>query len=287
VEGEALAALVINKLRGLLKVVAVKAPGYGDRRKALLGDVAVLTGGRFLSEDLGVKLENVELSDLGRAKKVTVDKDNTTIVEGAGKKNEINARIAQIRTQIETTTSDYDREKLQERLAKLAGGVAVLRAGAATETSMKELKERINDAVHAAKAAAEEGYVPGGGVTLLRAKGAAEKAKSKLHGDEKLGADIVLKALEHPLSRIASNAGVDGGVAVSKVLEGKGAFGFNAATCVYEDLGKAGIIDPAKVVVSVLQNAASVAGLLLTCDTMITELKEEESGKKLVAGAVT
>ena len=287
VDSEALAALVINKLRGLLKGVAVKAPGFGDRRKAMLGDIAALTGGKFISEDLGIKLESVELSDLGRAKKITVDKDNTTIVEGAGKKADIQARVAQLRSQIETTTSDYDKEKLQERLAKLAGGVAVIRAGAPTESAMKETKERITDAVNSAKAAAQEGFVPGGGVALIRAGAAIEKAKGKLRGDEKYGAEIVLKALEHPLRLIADNAGFDGSLAVERVKEGKGAFGFNAISGEYEDLVKTGIIDPAKVVKSALQNAASVAGLLLTVDTAVTEYKkEDDSGKKLVAGAV-
>jgi len=285
VDGEALAALVINRLRGMLKCVAVKAPGFGDRRKAMLADIATLTGGKFISEDLGLKLESVEISDLGRASRVEVDKDNTTIIEGAGKKADINARVAQIRNQVETTTSDYDKEKLQERLAKLAGGVAVVRAGAPTETAMKEAKERITDAVNAAKAAAEEGIVIGGGVTLIRAQAAVEKAATKLRGDEKYGADIVLKALEHPLHRIASNAGFDGALVVEKVKESKGSNGFNASTGEYEDLAKSGIVDAAKVVKSAILNAASVAGLLLTVDTMITDLKEGDSSKKLVAGA--
>ena len=286
IEGEALAALVINRLRGLLKCVAVKAPGFGDRRKAMLGDIAVLTGGRFISEDLGVKLENVELSDLGHANRITIDKDNTTIIEGAGKKADVNARVAQLKHQIETTTSDYDKEKLQERLAKLAGGVAVIRVGAATETAMKEAKERVNDAVNAAKAASEEGIVVGGGVALLRAQAAVEKVRAKLKGDEKYGADIVARALEHPLRGIANNAGHDGDVVVEKVKEGRGSFGFNAASGEFEDLLKSGIVDPAKVVKCALQNAASVSGLLLTVDTMVTEVKEEGEGKKLVAGAV-
>jgi len=285
-DGEALAALVINKLRGLVKCIATKAPAFGDRRKALMGDIAVLTGGKFISDDLGIKLENVEIADLGRAKKIVVDKENTTIVEGAGKKSEVQARTAQIRAQIEASTSDYDREKLQERLAKLSGGVALIRAGAPTETAMKETKERITDAVNAAKAAAQEGIVPGGGVALLRALPAIEKAKSKLRGDEKYGADIVAKTLEHPLRTIAENAGYDGGVVVEAVKEGKGSFGFNAKTGEYEDLAKAGIFDPAKVVKSALQNAASVAALLLTVDTMITEYKEEGTEKRLVANAV-
>ncbi|MCY3020502.1 MAG: chaperonin GroEL, partial [Planctomycetota bacterium] len=286
VEGESLAALVINKLRGLMKSVAVKAPAFGDRRKAILADIATMTGAKFISEDLGVKLENVELADLGRAKRVVVDKDNTTIIEGGGKKSEVQGRIAQIKHQLDATTSEYDKEKLQERLAKLAGGVAVIRAGAATDTAMKEAKERVNDASHAARAAAQEGIVPGGGVALLRAQAAIEKAKAKLRGDEKYGADIVAKAIEHPLRTIANNAGFDGGVAVETVKEGKGSYGFNAKTGEFEDLVKAGILDPAKVVKCALQNAASVAGLLLTVDTMITEMKEKGEGKDLVAGAV-
>ncbi|MCW8129906.1 MAG: chaperonin GroEL [Planctomycetota bacterium] len=286
VESEALAALVINKLRGLLKCAAVKAPGFGDRRKAMLADIATLTGGKFISEDLGLKLENVDLEDLGRAKRVEIDKDNTTIIEGAGKKADIAARVGQLRHQIETTTSDYDKEKLQERLAKLAGGVAVIRVGAPTESAMKETKERVNDAVNAAKAAAEEGIVVGGGVTLLRAQAAIEKAKAKLKGDEKYGADIVSKALEHPLRKIADNAGEDGAVVVEKVKESKGSNGYNAATGEYEDLQKSGIVDAAKVVKSAVQNASSVAGLLLTVDTMVTELKSEDQGKKLVSGAI-
>ena len=286
VEGEALAALVINKLRGLVKCVAVKSPAFGDRRKAMMGDIATMTGGKFISEDLGIKLENVELADLGLAKKIEVDKENTTIIEGAGKKADVTARIGQIRHQMETSTSDYDKEKLQERLAKLVGGVAMIRAGAPTETAMKESKERINDAVNAAKAAAQEGIVPGGGVALLRAKDAIEKAKGKLRGDEKYGADIVSKAMEHPLFTIAENAGYEGGVVVEEVKEGKGNFGFNAKTGEYEDLAKAGIFDPAKVVKSALLNAASVAGLLLTVDTMITEYKEDTEGKELVSGAI-
>jgi len=286
VEGEALAALVINKLRGMVKAVAVKAPAFGDRRKAMMADIAVLTGGKFISEDLGLKLESVELTDLGRAKRVVADKDTTTIIEGAGKKADTQARISQIRAQIEQTTSDYDKEKLQERLAKLSGGVAVIRAGAPTETAMKEAKERVNDAVNAARAAAQEGIVPGGGVALIRAQGAIEKAKGKLKGDEKYGAEIVAKAIEFPLRTIAENAGYDGGVVVEEVREGKGGHGFNAKTGEYEDLTKSGIFDPAKVVKSALQNAASVAGLLLTVDTMVTELKPEGEGKKLVNGAI-
>ena len=286
VEGEALAALVINKLRGLMKCVAVKAPAFGDRRKALLSDIAVMTGGKFISDDLGIKLESVELTDLGRAKRIAVDKDNTTIIEGAGKKADVQSRVAQIRAQIDASTSDYDKEKLQERLAKLAGGVAVIRAGAPTETAMKEAKERVTDAVNAAKAAAQEGIVPGGGVALLRAQAAVEKAKTKLRGEEKYGADIVLKALEYPMRTIADNAGHDGTVVVETVKEGKGSFGFNAKTGEFEDLAKSGIFDPAKVVKSALQNAASVAALLLTVDTMVTEVKEKGEGKDLVSGAI-
>ncbi len=285
-EGEALAALVINKLRGLMKCAAIKAPAFGDRRKAMLGDIAVMTGGKYISEDLGLKLESVEVADLGRAKRIVIDKENTTIIEGAGKKADVTARVAQIKHQIETTTSDYDKEKLQERLAKLAGGVAVIRAGAPTETAMKEAKERVTDAVNAAKAAAQEGIVPGGGVALIRAQASIEKVKGKLRGDEKYGADIVSKALEYPCRTIAENAGHDGGVVVEAVREGKGNFGFNAKSGEYEDLAKSGIFDPAKVVKSALLNAASVAGLLLTVDTMVTELKEKGEGKDLVAGAV-
>jgi chaperonin GroEL len=285
-EGEALAALVINRLRGVMKCCAVKAPAFGDRRKAILQDIAIMTGATFISEDLGKKLENVEISDLGRAKKVVVDKDNTTIVEGAGKKADVQARLAQIRHQLEVTTSEYDKEKFQERLAKLAGGVAVIRAGAATETAMKEVKERVNDAANAAKAAGQEGIVPGGGVALLRALAAIEKAKAKLRGEEKYGADIVAKAIEKPAQTIADNAGHEGPVVAEAIKEGKGAFGFNAKTGEYEDLVKAGVIDPAKVVKSALQNASSVAALLLTVDTMVTEFKEKGEGKDLVAGAV-
>jgi chaperonin GroEL len=286
IEGEALAALVINKLRGLLKCNAVKAPGFGDRRKAMMADIAIMTGGKFVSEDLGVKLENIELADLGSAKKITTDKDNTTIVEGGGKKADVQARVAQLKQQIETTTSDYDKEKLQERLAKLSGGIAVLRAGAPTESAMKEVKERINDAMHAAKAAAEEGYVAGGGVALIRALPALEKVKAKLRGDEKYGVDIIEQALQEPLALIAKNAGHDGSVVVELVKEAKGSNGFNAATGEYEDLVKAGIIDPAKVVMTALVNASSVAGLLLTTDTLVTELKDDDAAKKQVAGAV-
>src|SRR5271170_6249191 len=275
VEAEALAALVVNKLRGILNVCAVKAPGFGDRRKAIMGDLAVITGGKFISEDLGAKLDSIELSDLGRAKRIVIDKDNTTIVEGAGKKKDIEARVAQIRLQIEKTTSDYDREKLQERLAKLTGGVAVLRVGGATETSMKERKFRVEDALHATRAAAEEGIVPGGGVVFLRALSAVEAAKSKARGDEKVGFDIMLAALKAPTRQIVENAGEDGSVVVDAILEKEGAYGYNAATREYGDMYKMGIVDPAKVARTALQNAASVAGLLLTTDVLITELKDD------------
>jgi chaperonin GroEL len=283
VENEALAALVINRLRGVLKVCAVKAPGFGDRRKAMLGDIAALTGGTFISEDLGQKLETIELDALGQAKKIVIDKDNTTIIEGAGKKKDIQARIDQIRKQIDTTTSDYDREKLQERLAKLTGGVAILRVGALTETAMKERKDRVDDALHATKAAAQEGYVPGGGVAFLRVIPAVEAAKARAKGDEKLGFDIVLHALRAPLAQIAANSGEDGAIVVDTVNEKKGSFGFNAATGEYLDLVKAGIIDPALVARTALQNAASVAGLMLTTNVLITEVKEDDEP---VEGAV-
>ena len=274
VEGEALAALVVNKIRGTLNVCAVKAPGFGDRRKAMLEDIAVLTGGRCLTEDLGIKLENVQVSDLGRAKRITVDKENTTIVEGAGKSSEIQGRVKQIRRQIEETTSDYDREKLQERLAKLAGGVAVINVGAATETEMKEKKARVEDALHATRAAVEEGIVAGGGVALLRTAKAIENLK--LEGDEAIGAQIVRRSIEHPLKQLCANAGVDGGVVVKEVLGGKGNFGYNVATDNFEDLVKAGVVDPTKVTRTALQNAASVAGLLLTTECMITEIPEKK-----------
>src|SRR5687767_10517898 len=277
VEAEALATLVINKLRGVLNLCAVKAPGFGDRRKAMMGDIATVTGGKFISEDLGLKLESVEVEDLGQAKRVVVDKDNTLIVEGAGSKKEINARTEQIRMQVERTTSDYDREKLQERLAKLTGGVAVIRAGAATETQMKERKDLIDDALHATKAAAEEGIVPGGGVAFLRAIPAVEAAKSKAKGDEKIGFDIVAEALRSPARQIADNAGEDGEVVVAQILENKNpSFGYNAATGEYGDMFKLGIIDPTKVARTALLNAASVAGLALTTDVMITEVKEKK-----------
>jgi chaperonin GroEL len=275
VESEALTALVVNRLRGALKVCAVKAPGFGDRRKAIMQDIAVLTGGEFLSEDLGVKLENVELSQLGKAKKVTIDKNDTTIIEGAGKKKDIQARCEQIRNQIDKTTSDYDREKLTERLAKLTGGVAIINVGAMTETEMKERKDLVDDALHATRAAAEEGYVAGGGVALLRAAEVVEKTRDKARGDEKLGCDIVTAALEAPLRQIVDNAGGDGHVVVEQVNEHTGNYGYNAATGAFTDMVKAGIIDPALVARTALLNAASVAGLMLTTDVMLTELKDD------------
>jgi chaperonin GroEL len=270
IEGEALATLVVNKLRGTLQVCAVKAPGFGDRRKEMLKDLAVLTGGQVVAEELGIKLEQLTVKDLGRAKRITVDKDNTTIVDGAGKKADIEGRIKVIRAQIEETTSDYDREKLQERLAKLVGGVAVIQVGAATETEMKEKKARVEDALHATRAAVEEGIVPGGGVAYLRSLPALRKLKLP-EGDQAFGVDIVRRALEGPTRRIAENAGVDGAVVVSKIKEGQGAFGFNAQTEVYEDLEKAGVIDPTKVARTALQNAASVASLLLTTEAMVAD----------------
>ncbi len=274
VEGEALATLVVNKLRGVLNVCAVKAPGFGDRRKAMLEDIAILTGGRCITEDLGIKLENVQLSDLGRAKRISIDKENTTIVEGAGKAADIQGRVKQIRRQIEETTSDYDREKLQERLAKLAGGVAVINVGAPTETEMKEKKARVEDALHATRAAVEEGIVAGGGVALLRTAAAIEALGKKLVGDEKIGADIVRRAIEEPLRQLCANAGVEGSLVVKEVLAKTGNIGYNVATDQYEDLVKAGVVDPTKVTRSALQNAASVAGLLLTTEAMITEIPE-------------
>jgi chaperonin GroEL len=273
-EGEALATLVVNKLRGTLKVVAVKAPGFGDRRKAMLEDIAILADGKMIAEELGIKLENVTLKDLGRAKRVIIDKDNTTVVEGAGKKSAIEGRIAQIRAQIEDTTSDYDREKLQERLAKLAGGVAVVKVGAATEVEMKEKKARVEDALHATRAAVEEGIVPGGGVALIRAS--AGLGNLRVSEDEKVGVRIVQKALEEPARWIASNAGADGAVVLDKIKNGKSAFGFNAAAEDYEDLVKAGIVDPTKVVRIALQNAASVAGLMITTEAMIADKPEKK-----------
>ena len=282
VEGEALATLVVNKLRGTLQCAAVKAPGFGDRRKAMLEDIATLTGGKAITEDLGIKLENVKIEDLGRAKKVTIDKDNTTIVEGAGKPTEIEGRVKQIRQQIDNTTSDYDKEKLQERLAKLVGGVAVIKVGAATETELKEKKARVEDAMHATRAAVEEGIVPGGGSALLRCVAAVEKLK--LHDDEAVGAGIVRRALEEPTRQIALNAGAEGAVVIGKIRDSKDEnFGFNAETGEYGDMVKMGIIDPAKVTRLALQNAASIAGLMLTTEALVAELKEEE--KKAAAGA--
>ncbi|MGD9486931.1 MAG: chaperonin GroEL [Calditrichaceae bacterium] len=275
VEGEALATLVVNKLRGTLKVAAVKAPGFGDRRKAMLEDIAVLTGGQVISEETGLKLENATLNDLGKASSITIDKDNTTIVEGAGKKEDIKARVSQIRTQIENTTSDYDREKLQERLAKLAGGVAVIKIGAATEVEMKEKKARVEDALHATRAAVEEGIVPGGGVALLRSIPALDSIK--VTGDKKIGVDIVRRALEEPIRQIVNNAGLEGSVIVNKVKEGTGAYGFNASTEKYEDLLEAGVLDPTKVTRSALENAASVSGLLLMTEALITDKPEENA----------
>ena len=274
IEGEVLAALVVNKLRGMMHVCAVKAPGFGDRRKAMLGDIATLTSGEFISEDLGLKLENITLNELGKAKRVVVDKENTTIVEGSGKKSEIKAREEQIRTQIERTTSDYDREKLQERLAKLTGGVAVVNAGAATETEMKEKKDRIEDALHATRAAMEEGIVPGGGVALLQARKTLAAGRNKARGDEKIGYDIISKAIEGPARQIAINSGTDGSVIVAGIDEQGENWGYNARTGEFVDMFKAGIVDPTKVVRSALQNAASVAGLMLTTEVMVTELKE-------------
>ncbi len=276
VEGEALATFVVNKVRGTLKVCAVKAPGYGDRRKSMLEDLAVLTGGRVITDDLGIKLENVQLNDLGKAKRIVVDKDNTTIVEGAGSSSDIQGRVNQIRRQIDETTSDYDREKLQERLAKLAGGVAVINVGAATETEMKEKKARVEDALHAVRAAVEEGIVPGGGVALLRCAEALDKTRSSVKGDQKTGVDIVLRALESPMRQIAANAGFEGSLVVQRIREEKGAFGFNARTEEYGDLVKAGVIDPTKVVRSAIENASSIAGLLLTTEAMVTEKPEEK-----------
>jgi chaperonin GroEL len=275
IEGEALATLVVNKLRGTLHCAAVKAPGFGDRRKEMLKDIAVLTGGQAITEDLGLKLESLTLKDLGRAKRVTIDKDNTTIVEGAGKKADIEGRVKQIRTQIEDTTSDYDREKLQERLAKLVGGVAVVKVGAATESEMKEKKARVEDALHATRAAVEEGIVPGGGVALIRALSSLDSLK--FSDDRQYGVNIIRRSVEEPLRQIASNAGVDGSIVVDKVKNGKGAFGFNAATEEYEDLVKAGVIDPTKVVRAALQNAASVASLMLTTEALVAERPKKKS----------
>jgi chaperonin GroEL len=288
VESEALAMLVVNKLRGLLNICAVKAPGFGDRRKAMLGDIAVLTGGQFISEDLGTKLENVELSQLGRAKLVRVEKENTTIVEGAGKKSDIEKRIAQIRTQMEQTDSEYDKEKFSERLAKLTGGVAIVRVGAATEAEMKQTKGRVEDALHATRAAVAEGIVSGGGTALLRCIPAVEELAAKLRGDERLGAEIVARALEKPVRTIAENSGVDGAVVADEVRtrgEKSPNMGYNANTGDYEDMFKAGIVDPTKVTRTALQNAASIAGLMLTTEVMVTKVDEDEPKNK-VAGAI-
>ena len=286
VEGESLAALVINRLQGVLKVCAVKAPGFGDRRKAMLGDMGVLIGGQVITEDLGVKLEKVELSQLGRAKKIVVAKENTTIIEGAGTKKDINARCEQIRRQVETTTSDYDKEKLQERLAKLTGGVAVIKAGAATETEMKERKDLLDDALHATKAAAQEGVIPGGGVIYLRAIEKVVAAKAKVKADERIGFDIVAIALKSPTKQIVDNGGADGDVIVAKLLEQSGNIGYDANTGEFVDMVEAGIIDPAKVARCALQNAASVAGLMLTTNVLITELKEDDIDKPAIEGSV-
>ncbi len=275
VDGEALATLVVNKLRGTLQVAAVKAPGFGDRRKAMLEDIAILTGGQVVSEDLGIKLENLTINDLGRAKRVTIDKDNTTIVDGAGSRSALEGRVKQIRAQIEETTSDYDREKLQERLAKLIGGVAVINVGAATETEMKEKKARVEDALNATRAAVEEGIVPGGGVALVRCLPALEKIKIK--ADQKMGVKVVMRAIEEPLRQIANNAGKEGSVVIDKVKSSEGAFGYNAATDTYEDLMEAGVIDPTKVVRFALQNAGSVASLMLTTEAMVAEKPEEKT----------
>ena len=282
VEGEALATLVVNKLRGTLQVCAVKAPGFGDRRKAMLEDIAVLTGGRLITDDLGIKLESLTLEDLGRAKRITIDKENTTIIEGEGKSADIQGRVGQIRRQIEETTSDYDREKLQERLAKLAGGVAVINVGAATETEMKEKKARVEDALHATRAAVEEGIVPGGGVALIRAQKALDSLK--LSGDEAIGAGIIRRAIEQPLRTLADNAGQEGALIVQEVKKRSGAEGYNVATGEYVDLIKAGVVDPAKVTRSALQNAASISGLLLTTEALITELPEKDKAPAMPQG---
>ena len=284
VEGEALATLVVNKLRGTLQVCAVKAPGFGDRRKAMLEDIAVLTGGKCITEDLGIKLDSISLDDLGKAKRIVVEKEATTIVEGEGKSKDIQGRVAQIRRQIEETTSDYDREKLQERLAKLAGGVAVINVGAATETEMKEKKARVEDALHATRAAVEEGIVPGGGVALIRAQKVL--ANLKLEGDEAIGAQIVNRAVEAPLRQLADNAGLEGALIVQEVKKGKGNEGYNVATGAYEDLVKAGVVDPTKVTRSALQNAASISGLLLTTEALVTEIPEKEKAPAMPGGGM-
>jgi chaperonin GroEL len=286
VDAEALTLLVVNKLRGVLNVCAVKAPGFGDRRKAMLGDIAVLTGGTMISEDLGIQLENLSLDYLGRAKKITVDKNSTTLVEGAGERSQIEKRIQQIRNQIEQTDSDYDREKYQERLAKLAGGVAVISVGAETEADMKQKKARVEDALHATRAAVEEGILPGGGVALLRCREAVEKARSGAKGDEKIGVDIVLKALDAPLRQIADNCGIDGSVVADEVRQKGENIGFDANTGKYVDMYKAGIIDPVKVVRTALSNAASIAALMLTTETLVTTFDKEDKKKNRVEGSV-
>ena len=286
IEGEALATLVVNKVRGTLKVAAVKAPGFGDRRTAMLEDIAILTGGRVLSEDAGFKLENATTADLGEAKRITIDKDNTTIVEGAGERADIQGRVGQIRRQIDETTSDYDREKLQERLAKLAGGVAVINVGAATETEMKEKKARVEDALHATRAAVEEGIVPGGGVALIRAAAGLDPVREDVPGDEKTGVDIVRRALEEPLRQIANNAGVEGALVVQKVAAGEGNLGYNADADSYEDMIKAGVPDPTKVTRSALENAASIASLLLTTEALVADIPEPEPPAPAPPGGV-
>ncbi|TWT76624.1 60 kDa chaperonin [Planctomycetes bacterium CA13] len=287
VDAEALTLLVVNKLRGTLNVCAVKAPGFGDRRKAMLGDIAVLTGGTLISEDLGIQLENVTLEQLGRAKKVTVEKGNTTIVEGSGSRQEIDKRVGQIRAQIDQTDSEYDKEKYQERLAKLSGGVAVVSVGAETEAEMKQTKARLEDALHATRAAVEEGVLPGGGVALVRCLEAVEAAKKKARGDEKIGVDIVLRALDAPMRQIADNGGIDGSVVVDEVLQKTGAMGYNANTGKYVDLVKAGVIDPVKVVRTALANAGSISGLLLTTEALVTNFEDEDKEKRQVEGVVS
>ena len=286
VESEALTALVVNKLRGVLNVCAVKAPGFGDRRKAMLGDIAILTGGTLISEDLGIKLENLELGQLGRAKKITVDKDKITIVEGAGKPSEIKSRVDQLRRMIEETDSDFDREKYQERLAKLSGGVAVIQVGASTEAEMKQTKGRIEDALHATRAAAEEGVLPGGGVALLRCRDAVEKVRATARGDEKIGVDIILHVLGAPLRQIAANCGLGGPVIAEELADKPANTGYDGNTGKYVDMFKAGIIDPLKVVRTALENAASIAGLMLTTETLVTDFKTEDKKKRRVEGSV-
>jgi chaperonin GroEL len=286
VEAEALTLLVVNKLRGVLNVCAVKAPGFGDRRKAMLGDIAVLTGGTMISEDLGLQIENLTTEHLGRAKKITIDKSTTTIVEGAGKRSEIDARVQQIKNQLDATESEYDKEKFQERLAKISGGVAVISVGAETEADMKQKKARVEDALHATRAAVEEGILPGGGVALLRCREAVEKARGSAKGDEKIGVNIILKALEAPLRQIADNGGIDGSVVVDEVLQQKENVGFDANTGKYVDMYKAGIIDPVKVVRTALANAASIAGLLLTTDAMVSNFDKDDKKKRSVEGAI-